>query len=98
MRAPPSSMLPRAPLTRYPTLSTMRTRTAAPSCKNTCAASLGTNLGCVVMMVFPDPLCGSSSSSRSRLGPGAMWGKTSSSMKRAMKVLFPVRTGPTTPI
>ena len=52
----------------------------------------------VVMISLPEPDWGSSSVSRSRLGPGIMSGKTISSIKLAIKVLFPVRTGPTTPM
>ena len=43
-------------------------------------------------------LCGSSSLALSRLYPPVMLGRTSSSMKRLIKVDFPVRTGPTTPM
>ena len=76
----------------------MRTRTVAWSPSVTVTASPGTNLGCVVMMVRPLPLWGSSSERRSRRGPGAMAGRTSFSIIRAMSVLLPVRTGPTTPM
>ena len=49
-------------------------------------------------MVFPEPLWGSSSLARAaRLGSG-MAGMTMASMIRLMRVDFPVRTGPTTPI
>ena len=97
MRAASFSEVPSAPLTRYPTLSTMRTRTGVCSWSMTVTASPGTNLGCVVMMVRPEPLWGSSSARRSRLGPAGSLGSTSCSINRAIKVLFPVRTGPTTP-
>ena len=45
MRAVPSSSVPNAPSTMYPTLSTIRTRTVAWSSRLTVTASLGTNLG-----------------------------------------------------
>ena len=61
-------------------------------------ASSGTNLGSEVMMVLPEPLWGSSSRARwARLGSG-MLGITSSSIIRLIRVDFPVRTGPTTPM
>ena len=61
-------------------------------------ACSGTNFGSVVMMVRPAADCGSSS--RARWLNASLWisGSTISSIKRLMKVLLPVRTGPTTPM
>ncbi len=99
MRASPPSCVPSAPRTKYPTESTMRTLAEAWSGSCTVAApSEGTNLGWVVMMVLPEPLWGSSSTIRSRLGPGGTSGSTSCCIKLLINVLFPARTGPTTPI
>ena len=75
-----------------------RTEKAAPFSMVICTASSGTNLGSAVMTVRPEPLCGSSSRARSRRYTFSMLGITRVSMKRLMKVDFPVRTGPTTPI
>ena len=49
-------------------------------------------------MVLPLPDWGSSSVRRARRGLSAISGSTICSMKPAIKVLFPVRTGPTTPM
>ena len=80
-----------------PTQSMRRTFAWMPSPKFTKAASLGMNLGSVVMMVFPAALCGSSSFVRIRSFSSSMPGSTISSMNRLMNVDLPVRTGPTTP-
>ncbi len=56
------------------------------------------NFGSTVITVRPDPLWGSSSLARSRRYTLSMLGITSVSMNRLMKVDFPVRTGPTTPM
>ena len=61
-------------------------------------ASSGMNLGSVVMIVRPAADWGSSSVARSRANSLPMFGMTSVSIKRLMKVDFPVRTGPTTPM
>ena len=50
----------------YPTQSTSRTEKAAPSASRSSTASSGTNFGSAVIMVRPEPLCGSSSCARSR--------------------------------
>ena len=75
-----------------------RTEKAAPPSSVTWAASSGTNLGSAVMMVRPEPLWGSSSLARSRRYTLSMLGMTMVSMNRLIKVDFPVRTGPTTPM
>ena len=74
-----------------------RTEKAAPSSKVTSTASSGTNLGSAVMMVLPLPDWGSSSMARSRRYTFSMLGITCVSIKRLMKVDFPVRTGPKIP-
>ena len=51
-----------------------------------------------VMMVLPLPLWGSSSLARSFLYTFSIWGITCVSINRLIKVDFPVRTGPTTPM
>ena len=76
----------------------IRTLKVALSVRLMLTASLGMNLGSVVIMVRPAPLCGSSSLARSFLYGSSMQGMTNSSMIRLMSVDFPVRTGPTTPI
>ena len=48
-------------------------------------------------MVLPEPLWGNSSFARSLAYTSSMFGMTSSSIKRFIKVDLPVRTGPTTP-
>lgn len=60
--------------------------------------SSGTNLGSVVITVMPAALCGISSLARSRLYASVIFGRTSSCIKRVIKVDLPLRTGPTTPI
>ena len=75
-----------------------RTEKAAPSSICSSTASSGTNLGSAVMMVRPEPLWGSSSLARSRRYTLSMLGMTMVSMNRLIKVDFPVRTGPTTPM
>ena len=54
-------------------------------------------MGSAVMMVLPLPDWGSSSIARSRRYTLSMLGMTQVSMKRLINVLFPVRTGPSTP-
>ena len=61
-------------------------------------ASSGTNFGSAVIMVLPEPLCGSSSRARSLAYSSSMFGMTSVSIKRFINVDLPVLTGPTTPI
>ena len=56
-----SSKYPKAPLTIYPTQSTSLTFNLISSSIVISTASFGTNLGSVVWIVFPDPLCGNSS-------------------------------------
>ena len=61
-------------------------------------ADSGMNLGSVVMMVRPAADWGSSSRARSFASSGPMAGSTSFSINCLMRVLLPVRTGPTTPM
>ena len=61
-------------------------------------ASSGINFGSVVMMVLPADDCGISSTARVRRAAASMLGMTSASRNLLIKVDFPVRTGPTTPI
>ena len=49
-------------------------------------------------MVFPEPLWGSSSRARFARSGSVMEGMTSISIIRLIRVDFPVRTGPTTPM
>ena len=84
--------------TMYPTQSMSRTRAEAFSSRSTWAASSGINLGSVVIMVLPAADWGSSSVARSLTNSLLMWGMTRVSMNFLIKVLFPVRTGPTIPI
>ena len=74
-----------------------RTEKLTPPSSVTLTASSGTNFGSAVMIVRPEPDWGSSSFARSRAYSSEMFGITSVSMKRFMKVLLPVRTGPTRP-
>ena len=97
MRGMLSSSCPTAPGTMYPTQSTSLTR-HAPSPIVSSAASFGTKLGCVVIIVRPAALCGSSSVSRARSYSSVMPGITSISMNLFINVDLPVRTGPTTPM
>ena len=76
----------------------MRTRKEASSSICTSTACSGMNLGSVVMMVRPAEDWGSSSMARSRWMPSGMWGMTTVSINFLIKVDFPVRTGPTTPM
>ena len=82
----------------YPTQSMSRTLAWALPSSSTVTASSGMNLGSVVMMVLPAADWGSSSVARSRMNSLLMWGMTRVSMNFLIKVLFPVRTGPTTPM
>ena len=82
----------------YPTQSIIRTRKADPSSRATSTASSGMNLGSVVMMVRPAADWGSSSTARSRRASFWMLGITRFSINFLIKVDFPVRTGPTTPM
>ncbi|CDB87290.1 unknown [Firmicutes bacterium CAG:170] len=66
MRGAPSSSAPIAPSTMYPTVSMSRTESRLLPSGLISTASSGTNFGSEVMMVFPEPLCGSSSFARSR--------------------------------
>ena len=84
--------------TMYPTQSIIRTWNMASSSTWTDTDCSGMNLGSVVMMVRPAADWGSSSMARSRSNPSGMWGMTMVSINFLMKVDFPVRTGPTTPI
>ena len=97
MRTSPSSVPPIASGTMYPTQSTSFTRRPTPS-SSTATPSSGMNFGSVVMTVLPPADCGSSSRARSRTNSLLMFGITSDSMKRLIKVDLPVRTGPTTPM
>ena len=98
MRSASPSCVPSAPSTRYPTLSIRRSLTRFSEGSVTSTASLGTNAGCVVMIVRPEPLCGSSSCALARMCAFSMPGITSFSMNFVMKVDLPVLTGPTMPI
>ena len=93
----PSSNCPAAPFTMYPTQSTSLTEKCISSPRLISTASSGTNFGSEVIMVLPEPLCGNSSLALSLAYTSSMFGITSSSIKRLIKVDFPVRTGPTTP-
>ena len=75
-----------------------RTEKAAPSSICSSTASSGTNLGSAVMMERPELHRGSSSQARTRRSTLSMLGMTMVSMNRLIKVDFPVRTGPTTPM
>ena len=75
-----------------------RTRHSPPPSSASGTAASGMNLGSVVMMVRPAADWGSSSRARRRAASGPMAGSTSCSINRLMNVLFPVRTGPTTPM
>ena len=66
MRGWPSSVAPMAPRTMYPTESIRRTDSFAVPSGLISTASSGTNFGSAVMIVLPEPLCGSSSFARSR--------------------------------
>ena len=55
------------------------------------------NFGSVVMTVFPPADWGISSRARILSASSGIFGMTAVSMNRFTKVLFPVRTGPTTP-
>ena len=57
----------------------------------------GMNFGSVVMMVRPAADWGSSSWARARRASFLMRGSSISSANRLIKVLLPLRTGPTTP-
>ena len=75
-----------------------RTEKAPPPSMAISTASSGTNLGSAVITVRPEPLWGSSSRARWRRNSSSMLGMTMVSMNRLMKVDFPVRAGPTTPM
>src|SRR5699024_2620853 len=92
-----SSICPSAPLTKYPTQSTILTLKFILSFKVISTASLGTNLRSVVIIVLPEPLKGNSSLALSFLYLFSILGNTSNSINLLMKVDFPVLTGPTTP-
>ncbi len=98
IRSAPSSNSPSAPGTMYPTQSISRTDAPAPPPRAMSTASSGTNFGSAVMIVRPEPDCGSSSRARSRRYSSSMFGRTRASMNRLINVDFPVRTGPTTPM
>ena len=91
------SMCPVAPSTIYPTQSISLTRTLIPSTGQTSAASDGTNLGSVVIIVVPDALCGSSSFALFLSCSSVIDGITKRSINLLMNVDLPVLTGPTTP-
>jgi hypothetical protein len=93
-----SSIYPKAPSTIYPTQSMRRTLNVVLASSFTSTASFGTNFGSVVMTVFPDALCGSSSMERALSYSLPIFGKTRDSINRLINVDLPVRTGPTTPI
>ena len=76
----------------------MRTENDALSGRCTSTAFSGINFGSVVMIVLPAEDCGSSSTARVCAALSSMFGRTSVSMNRLIKVDLPVRTGPTTPI
>ena len=98
MRGCSFSMYPSELGTMYPTQSIMRTLSLAFCSNSMLTASSGINFGSVVMMVLPAADCGSSSTARSLTNSPSMFGITKSSINRLIKVDFPVRTGPTTPI
>ena len=60
-------------------------------------ASLGTNFGCVVIIVLPSADCGNSSIALIRTLLSSMLGITNCSIKFVIKVDLPTLTGPTTP-
>ncbi len=97
LSAPPS-ICPDAPSTIYPTQSMSRTEMAISPATWMSAASLGMNLGSVVITVMPAADCGNSSLARSKLYTSDILGSTNTSIKRLINVDLPVRTGPTTPI
>ena len=97
MRGISSSKYPIALFTKYPTQSTILVFSLILSPKVISTASFGINLGSVVIIVLPEALCGNSSKALSLLYSLSMFGITSKSIKRLIKVDFPVLTGPTTP-
>ena len=97
IRSLPSSLSPRTPGTIYPTQSTSLTLRLAPLCVDTRTESGGMNLGSVVVIVLPSPLCGNSSVTRVFSYRSDMAGRTIISINRLINVDFPVLTGPTTP-
>ena len=92
------SSCPRAPSTIYPTQSISRARKLPPAFRSMLTAFSGINFGSVVMIVRPAADWGSSSLARARCASFLMRGSSISSAKRLMKLLLPLRTGPTTPI
>ena len=75
-----------------------RMRHSPPPSNWSGTAFSGINFGSVVIMVRPAADWGSSSRARRRASSFSMAGSTSCSMNCLMRVLLPVRTGPTTPI
>ena len=92
------SFVPSAPSTIYPTQSIRRILnfTFSPTCSS--AGLEGTNLGSVVVIIFPCPIRGSSSLALSFSKLLLMFGRTAFSIKRLMKVDLPVRHGPVMPM
>ena len=62
------------------------------------AASFGMNFGSVVIIVFPDALCGNSSMALSLSKVSEIFGITNKSINLFIKVDLPVLTGPTIPM
>ena len=91
------SYTPRAPFTINPTQSIRRTFTFTPSTGHITGATPGINFGSVVVIVLPEPLCGSSSIVRFLTFSFSIAGMTQRSINRFINVDFPVLTGPTTP-
>ena len=75
-----------------------RTEKAAPPSSVTWAASSGRTIMTAEPKFVPEPLWGSSSRARSLRYTLSILGMIWVSMNRLMKVDFPVRTGPTTPM
>jgi hypothetical protein len=92
-----SSKYPIALSTKYPTQSTSLVLNFKLLSNVISIASLGTNFGSVVIIVFPPALCGNSSFALSFLYSLSILGITSKSINFFINVDFPVRTGPTTP-
>ena len=93
----PFSICPLAPFIIYPTQSTSRTFMHMSSYGDISAASLGINLGSVVIIVVPPDACGSSSTALLFSFSSCMTGSTHISINLLINVDLPVLTGPTTP-
>ena len=98
MRSLSFSKSPSAPSTMNPTQSIRRILTDILSSTLTTGASLGINLGSVVVIVLPAPLIGSSSIVRFLTCSFSISGITAKSINLFINVDLPVLTGPTTPM